>query len=164
MSEHQDLRVFGDALHALERQGIDDAAEQTVEEAGRHGGEDHRSDHAWSSRRSRCWTLQAPSGFRVGLSRQGPTSNRAAPQGRGAAGSGICPQAASCDCLPASQRADRGIDAPTRSGLGWSGNQAERAALRIQEHSPTVAAGLKFGHRGAQFQRRGLGLGEILDT
>jgi hypothetical protein len=37
MAEHQDLGVFGDGVHAVERQGLDDPAEQTVEKAGRHG-------------------------------------------------------------------------------------------------------------------------------
>jgi hypothetical protein len=37
MTEHQDLRVFGDGVHAVERQRFDDAAEQTVEEAERYG-------------------------------------------------------------------------------------------------------------------------------
>ena len=37
MTEHQDLRVFGDGVHAMERRGLDDAAEQTVEEAEHHG-------------------------------------------------------------------------------------------------------------------------------
>jgi hypothetical protein len=36
-SQHQDLCVFGDGVHAVERQGLDDSAEETVEEGVRHG-------------------------------------------------------------------------------------------------------------------------------
>jgi hypothetical protein len=76
------------------------------------------------------------------------------------AGSGICPQAASGDCLRAVEGLAPVTDTMSRrpppcSGLDGSGNQAERAALRVQEDPPTVTAGLKFGHRGAQLQPEG---------
>jgi hypothetical protein len=37
MAQHQDLGVLGYGVHAVERQGLDDPAEQTGEKAERHG-------------------------------------------------------------------------------------------------------------------------------
>ena len=49
MAEHEDLGVLGDVVHPMDAHELDDAADQAVEEAERHGWQDRRPDRAWSS-------------------------------------------------------------------------------------------------------------------
>ena len=59
VAEHQDLCIFADVVHTMDAHEPDDAAEESVHEAERHGRQDRWTDAAWSSRRSGCLTLQA---------------------------------------------------------------------------------------------------------
>ena len=58
VAEHQDLCVLGGIVHPEDPEQFDDAADQAVEEAERHGRKRRRTRPAWSTRRSSKWTLQ----------------------------------------------------------------------------------------------------------
>jgi hypothetical protein len=48
LAKHQNLRVLGDGVHVVDAQELDDATDQAVEEAERHGRQDCGGDRAWS--------------------------------------------------------------------------------------------------------------------
>jgi len=58
LTKHQDLRILSDGIHVVDAKELDDPTDQAIEEAECHSGQDRRSDRAWSSSRSGCWTLQ----------------------------------------------------------------------------------------------------------
>lgn len=61
LAKNEDLGILGDGVHVMDAQELEDATDQAVEEAERHGRQDRGSGRGWSSRGSGCWTLQAPS-------------------------------------------------------------------------------------------------------
>jgi hypothetical protein len=59
VAQDKDLWILGGIVHPEDPEQFDDAADQAVEKAERHGRKRRRTRPAWSRRRSSKWTLQA---------------------------------------------------------------------------------------------------------